>query len=178
VLSSQVLFDVVRQAGGRPVMWRSGYARIRAKMQAENALLGGESSGHMFFADRYFGFDDGIYAAGRVAELLSLTRETLSAQMAALPQMFVTPEYRPYCPDARKQSVIEAVRREFEARYPIVDVDGVRVLFEDGWGLLRASGTEEVLSLRFEARTEEAILSYREQMIAAVRRAYPELGDL
>ena len=175
VLSSQTLFDVVEQAGGRPIMWKSGYARVRAKMRAENALLGGESSGHMFFADRYFGFDDGIYAAGRVAERLALTDAPLSAQIAALPSMCLTPEYRPHCPDAMKAPVIEAVKQAFAGRYPIVDVDGIRILFEEGWGLLRASGTEEALSLRFEARTEAAAHDYRRQVFEALRRAYPEV---
>ncbi|MBN1283838.1 MAG: phosphomannomutase/phosphoglucomutase [Anaerolineae bacterium] len=178
VLSSQVLFDVVRSAGGRPVMWQSGYARVRAKMRAEAALLGGESSGHMFFGDRYFGFDDGIYAAGRVAEMLSLTGGALSEQIAALPQMYLTPEYRPYCPDAKKAPIIAAVKEAFAAKYPVVDVDGVRVLFEDGWGLLRASGTEEVLSLRFEAYSEAAAHSYKAQVVEALRRVYPELEEL
>jgi phosphomannomutase/phosphoglucomutase len=178
VLSSQVLFDVVRDAGGRPVMWQSGYARVRAKMREEGAILGGESSGHMFFADRYYGFDDGIYAAGRVAEQLASSDEPLSAQIAALPQMYLTPEDRPYCPDEKKAPIIEAVKKEFAAKYPIVDVDGVRVLFEQGWGLLRASGTEEVLSLRFEAYTEEAALDYKAQIVEALRRVYPELEKL
>ena len=177
VLSSQALFDAVQRAGGRPIMWASGYARVRAKMRDENAILGGETSGHMFFADRYVGFDDGIYAAGRVVEMLSLTDEPLSAQIAALPRMYATPEYRPYCPDGKKAAVIETVRKAFAGLYPIVDVDGVRVVFEDGWGLLRASGTEEALSLRFEGRTEEAAHSYRDRMLKALRDAYPELEE-
>lgn len=178
VLSSQVVFDVVREAGGRPVMWKSGYARVRAKMREEGAIVGGESSGHMFFNDRYMGFDDGIYAAGRIAEMLALSKGPLSEQIASLPQMYLTPEYRPYCPDERKAPIIATVKESFSAKYPVVDVDGVRVLFEEGWGLLRPSGTEEVLSLRFEAHSEQAAQAYKAQMIEALRKAYPELEEI
>lgn len=176
VLSSQVVFDVVEQHGGRAVLWQSGHARIKSKMQAESAIIGGESSGHLFFGDRYFGFDDGIYSAGRVLELLAEREEPLSQQLAALPQMFTTPEYRPHCPDDQKAAVIEGVKARL-GDVPMVDVDGLRVLFPNGWGLLRPSGTEPVLSLRFEAHTEADAWAYKNQMVGLLKAVYPELED-
>jgi phosphomannomutase/phosphoglucomutase len=174
VLSSQVVFDVVQQAGGRAILWQSGHARVKAKMQAEGALLGGESSGHMFFADRYYGFDDGVYAAGRIVELLSERAESFSVLIGALPQMFTTPEYRPYCPDDKKARVIAGVKALL-GDAPVVDVDGLRVLFPAGWGLLRPSGTEPVLSLRFEAHTEADAWQYKARIAELLRRVYPEV---
>lgn len=176
VLSSQVVFDVVKNNGGTPILWASGHARVKSKMQAESALLGGESSGHMFFADRYFGYDDGIYSAGRVAELLSQRHTQLSAELANLPQMFTTPEYRPHCPDEMKTPIIDGVKALL-GDLPLVDVDGLRVLFPNGWGLLRASGTEPVLSLRFEAHTEADAWDYKAQIVALLKQVYPAIED-
>lgn len=176
VLSSQVVFDVVEQHGGRPILWQSGHARIKSKMQAESAILGGESSGHMFFGDRYYGFDDGVYAAGRVVELLAQGEKSLSEHIAALPQMFTTPEYRPHCPEEMKSTVINGVKEKL-GDVKIVDVDGLRVLFPEGWGLLRPSGTEPVLSLRFEARTESDAWSYKDQIVGLLKQVYPEIED-
>lgn len=176
VLSSQVVFDVVEHHGGRAVLWQSGHARVKSKMQAESAILGGESSGHMFFGDRYFGFDDGVYAAGRVVELLAEGEEPLSQQLAALPQMFTTPEYRPHCPEEQKALIIEGVKAQL-GEVPLVDVDGLRVLFPNGWGLLRPSGTEPVLSLRFEARTEADAWEYKNHLVGLLKAVYPEIED-
>ena len=174
VLSSQVLFDTVEAYGGEPLIWASGHARIKAKMQAEGAVFGGESSGHMFFADRYAGFDDGIYAAGRVVELLASGAQPLSAHLARLPHMYTTPEYRPHCPDEKKRPILNMLRRKLRHE-KIVDVDGLRVLFPNGWGLVRASGTEPVLSLRFEAYTEADALAYKKRLVELLRDLYPEL---
>lgn len=176
VLSSQVVFETVEQFGGEAVMWASGHARIKAKMQEIGALFGGESSGHMFFADRYPGFDDGIYAAGRIVELLAESNVSLSEHIAALPQYFTTPEYRPHCPEEKKQSVIDGVKARLNGEN-FVDVDGLRVIFSDGWGLLRPSGTEPVLSLRFEAKDEATALRYKERIAGLVREVYPEVED-
>lgn len=176
VLSSQVVFDVVEAHGGKPLLWASGHARVKAKMQAEAAILGGESSGHMFFGDRYFGFDDGIYAAGRVAELLAERGQPLSTEIAALPPMFTTPEYRPNCPEEKKAEVIAGVR-DLLGEVPFVDVDGLRVLFDEGWGLLRPSGTEPVLSLRFEASTEAAAWQYKDHIVGLLKQVYPAIED-
>lgn len=176
VLSSQVVFDVVQQHGGKPILWASGHARVKAKIQAEGAILGGESSGHMFFGDRYLGYDDGVYAAGRVVELLAERGESLSAELAKLPQMFTTPEYRPHCPDEMKQTIISGVKNLL-GDVPMVDVDGLRVLFPNGWGLLRPSGTEPVLSLRFEARSEADAWDYKEKIVGFLKQVYPEVED-
>ncbi len=177
VLSSQVLFDEVARAGGRPIIWISGHSLVKAKMEEEGALLGGEMSGHIFLADGYYGFDDGIFVAGRIVQIVAAQEETLSALMATVPTLWATPEYRPYCPDERKADVIAAVRAALQGRYPINDVDGVRITFERGWGLLRASNTEPVLSLRFEGQTEADALEYKRIVGEALRAAYPEVGE-
>ncbi|MBI5929422.1 MAG: phosphomannomutase/phosphoglucomutase [Chloroflexi bacterium] len=176
VLSSQVVFDAVRNAGGHPILWQSGHARVKAKMQAEGAILGGESSGHMFFADRFYGFDDGIYAGGRIVELLAEQNRPLSEIMAALPHYFTTPEYRPHCPDEQKTTVIDGVKAHL-GDLPCVDVDGIRVLYPNGWGLLRASGTEPVLSLRFEARAEADAWAYKNHLVGLLKQVYPQVED-
>ena len=133
-------------------------------MKEENALLAGEMSGHLFFADRYFGFDDAIYASLRLLEILSKTGRRLSDLLADVPKTFVTPEIRIDCPDDRKFQIVEAVKERFRKDYPIIDVDGVRIPFADGWGLIRSSNTQPVLVLRFEAETE-ARLAYIRNLI-------------
>ena len=122
-------------------------------MKEEKALLGGEMSGHMFFADRYFGYDDAVYASCRLLEILSREKKSLPELLRDVPQTFFTPEIRVDCPDEQKFSLVERVRESFRREYPIADVDGVRILFPDGWGLVRASNTQPVLVLRFEAET-------------------------
>lgn len=173
VKCSQRLFDDIAQQGGKPIMWKAGHSLLKAKMRETGALLGGEMSGHMFFADRYFGYDDAIYASCRVLEILGKTGKELSKLLADLPPSFTTPEIRVDCPDALKFRVAEKVRDHFRGRYEIVDVDGVRVKFDDGWGLVRASNTQPVLVLRFEATTKEKLTEYKELMegvVAQVRR--------
>ena len=163
VLSSQVVADEVRRHGGTPIMWKSGHAFIKDKLHQEGALLAGESSGHIMFADDYFGYDDGIYASCRLLELLSRSDRPLSQLLGSLPHMFTSPEARPGCPDDKKFQVVEDVKVAFQqAGYPLTTVDGVRIQFPRGWGLVRASQTEPVLSLRFEAMTESDLVSYRE----------------
>ena len=177
VLCSQVLFDEVRRAGGVPLIWASGHSLVKAKMAEVGALLGGEMSGHIFIRDGFYGFDDGVYVAGRVVQLLTEGDAPLSARMAEIPTLYATPEYRPHCPDARKAEVIAAVRDTLAAQYPIDDVDGVRVVFPRGWGLLRASNTEPVLSLRFEGVSEADALEYKRIFRDALRAAYPQVTD-
>ena len=130
-------------------------------MKEEKALLGGEMSGHIFFADRYFGFDDAIYASCRLLEILSRTDKAIPELLGDLPKTFSTPEIRVPCPDEEKFALVEKVKDSFRREYPIVDVDGVRVLFSDGWGLVRASNTQPVIVLRFEARTQERLQEIR-----------------
>jgi len=130
-------------------------------MKEEKALLAGEMSGHIFFADRYFGYDDAIYASARLLEILSLTGQKLSQLLSDVPHTFNTPEIRVDCPDDVKFQVVEKVKNYFSEDYDIIDIDGVRVQFEDGWGLVRASNTQPVLVLRFESKTEESLRSIR-----------------
>jgi phosphomannomutase/phosphoglucomutase len=177
VLSTQVLFDEVAKAGGRPLIWISGHSMIKAKMAQEGALLGGEMSGHIFIADDYYGFDDGIFVAGRIVQILTQQNQPLSALMATVPALAATPEYRPHCPDDQKAPVIRAVYEALKDQYPINDVDGVRITFERGWGLLRASNTEPALSLRFEGQTEADALAYKQIVRAALVRAYPGVQE-
>lgn len=180
VLTSQTVFDAVEQAGGRPVLWASGHALVKEKMRAERALLGGEASGHIFLAEDYYGFDDAYLAAGRLVRLLAALDQPLSARVAALPAYFSTPEYRPHCADEAKARVIAGVCAELEADVDvrnIIDVDGVRIQYAHGWGLLRASNTEPVLSLRFEADTEVHALALRDRFFSALA-AYPEVESI
>ena len=177
VLSSQVLFDAVADAGGQPVMWASGHSLVKTKMHEIGALLGGEMSGHIFLAEDYYGFDDAFLAAGRLLQLVAGSDQPLSALDASLPRLYSTPEYRPRCPDADKDDVIAGVRAALAGQGEVVDVDGLRIQFARGWGLLRASNTEPVLSLRFEGATEADALAYRD-LFAQALRAFPQVGAL
>jgi phosphomannomutase/phosphoglucomutase len=161
VKCSQNLYDTIAKHGGRGIMWRAGHSLLKSKMKEEKALLGGEMSGHIFFADRYFGYDDAIYASCRLLEILSQSQKTIPELLSDVPKTFTTPEIRINCPDDRKFPLVERVRESFRKEYPIVDVDGVRVLFPDGWGLVRASNTQPVLVLRFEARSAERLQEIR-----------------
>ena len=173
VKCSQRLFDDIAQKGGVPIMWKAGHSLLKAKMRETGALLGGEMSGHMFFADRYFGYDDAIYASCRVLEILGKTGREITDLLADLPPSCTTPEIRVDCPDELKFRIAEQVRDHFRGQYEIVDVDGVRVKFADGWGLVRASNTQPVLVLRFEAQTLEKLAEYRalvEGVVEEVKR--------
>jgi phosphomannomutase/phosphoglucomutase len=177
VLSSQVLFDEIEKAGGKPVMWISGHSLIKAKMHELGALLGGEMSGHIFLGEDYFGFDDGYMAAGRILQLLAASDQPLSALDASIPTLYSTPEYRPHCPDDAKQTVIQAVKANLGDKGDVNDVDGVRIKFERGWGIIRASNTEPVLSLRFEGETEADALAYRDLFVEVLWR-YPQVESI
>ncbi|MGH7961081.1 MAG: phosphomannomutase/phosphoglucomutase [Candidatus Binatia bacterium] len=177
VKCSQRLFDDIAQQGGKPIMWKAGHSLLKAKMRETGAVLGGEMSGHMFFADRYFGYDDAIYASCRVLDILGKTGKELSELLADLPPSCTTPEIRVDCPDAIKFRVAEKVRDHFRSHYEIVDVDGVRVKFSDGWGLVRASNTQPILVLRFEATTEEKLAEYRALVEGVVTKVRQELED-
>lgn len=161
VKCSQRLFDQIRLHGGVPIMWKAGHSLLKAKMKETHALLAGEMSGHMFFADRYFGYDDAIYASVRLLELVARAGRPLSALLTDLDKTVSTPEIRVECPDEEKFAVTEEAKQYFRQRYPIIDVDGVRIQFPEGWGLIRASNTQPALVLRFEAETEEKLNEYR-----------------
>ncbi|MGQ9646181.1 MAG: phosphomannomutase/phosphoglucomutase [Thermodesulfobacteriota bacterium] len=171
VKCSQNLFTDIEKQGGRAIMWKTGHSLIKEKMQKEKAALGGEMSGHIFFADRYFGYDDAIYASCRLIELLSKTDKKLSQLLQDVPKTFITPEIRVDCADEIKFKVVEKVREELRKRFSIVDVDGVRVQFGDGWGLVRASNTQPVLVLRFEALTEKRLQEIKNLIEGKVEEA-------
>jgi len=147
-------------------------------MKEEKAVLGGEMSGHIFFADRYFGYDDAIYASCRLIELLSKTEKKLSQLLDDVPKTFITPEIRVDCPEEIKFKVVEMVKEELRKDYPIIDVDGVRVQFEDGWGLVRASNTQPALVLRFEALTEKRLQEIKKLVEDKVKSAVTSLTKL
>jgi len=177
VKCSQNLFNDIEKHGGKAIMWRTGHSLIKEKMKEEKAALGGEMSGHIFFADRYFGYDDAIYASCRLIELLSKTDRKLSQLLSDVPKTFITPEIRVDCPDEIKFKVVEKVKEELRKDYPIIDVDGVRVKFEDGWGLVRASNTQPALVLRFEALTEKRVQEIKKLVEDKVKVAIEELRD-
>jgi len=171
VKCSMTLYDDIARNGGRPIMWKAGHSLIKAKMKEEKALLAGEMSGHIFFAHRWFGFDDGIYSSARLVELLSQTDRPLSALLADVPRTASTPELRVDCPEDKKFEVVRRAQAFFSSRYDAVTVDGVRVVFPDGWGLVRASNTQPLLVLRFEAKTKERL----EEIQALVRGKVDEI---
>ena len=188
VKSSQSLYDDIAKQGGRPIMWKTGHSLIKAKMKSEQAVLAGEMSGHMFFADRYFGYDDAIYASCRLVEILAKTTRPLSALVADLPKTSVTPEIRVDVSDAIKFELVRHVQDRLadcaktrEELGPaklvvreVVTIDGVRAIFDEGWGLIRASNTQPALVLRFEATSPERLAAIRaviESELAAAKQA-------
>jgi phosphomannomutase/phosphoglucomutase len=161
VKCSQVLYDDIRKNGGVPIMWKAGHSLIKGKMKEEGALLAGEMSGHLFFAERYFGYDDAIYAGARLLEILTNEKRELEELLAGVPDLVSTPEIRMDCADDRKFQIVAELASEFKKEYQVIDVDGARVVFDGGWGLVRASNTQPVLVLRFEARDQETLQKIR-----------------
>jgi len=175
VKCSQNLFIDIEKHGGKAIMWKTGHSLIKEKMKEEKAVLGGEMSGHIFFADRYFGYDDAIYASCRLIELLSKTDKKLSQLLEDVPKTFITPEIRIDCPDEIKFKVVEKVKEDLRKDYTIIDIDGVRVKFNDGWGLVRASNTQPALILRFEALTEKRLQEIKKLVEDKVQSAVTRL---
>jgi phosphomannomutase/phosphoglucomutase len=172
VKCSQVLYDDIAKHGGRPILWKTGHSLIKRKMKEEGALLAGEMSGHVFFADRFFGFDDAVYASLRLLEILARTGLRVDELLADLPVTFSTPEIRVDCPDATKFDVVARVLAQYRPTHRVIDVDGARVVFPDGaWGLVRASNTQPVLVLRFEAGSAERLAEVRAEVESVVARA-------
>ncbi|RMG39821.1 MAG: phosphomannomutase/phosphoglucomutase [Candidatus Dadabacteria bacterium] len=161
VKCSSRLFDDIAAKGGTAVMWKTGHSLIKNRLKEIGAELGGEMSGHIFFKHRFFGFDDALYCSCRLTEILSNTTKPLSALLADLPEMVATPEIRIECPEELKFKIADAAKQAFP-EYETNDIDGVRIRFEKGWGLVRASNTQPVLVLRFEAENEELLEKYRE----------------
>jgi phosphomannomutase/phosphoglucomutase len=176
VKCSQTLYDDIAKHGGRPIMWKTGHSLIKTKMKEEGALLAGEMSGHMFFADRYFGFDDALYAALRLIELLTREGRTMGELLADVPQTFATEEIRVHCPDGDKFRVVEHVRAHYRnTGRPVIDIDGARIDFgtpsAPAWGLVRASNTGAILVLRFEAGSVAMRDALRAEVEAVVQSA-------
>lgn len=170
VKSSKTLYDDIEKHGGRAIMWRTGHSLIKKKMKEEKAELAGEMSGHVFFSDRYFGYDDAVYASCRLLEILSATGKKVSELLSDVPRTFSTPEIRIDCPDDKKFKVVKMITEFFREKYNIVDIDGVRVLFDDGWGLVRASNTQPALVIRFEADSQERLEEIRDLVESALEK--------
>ncbi|MCY1081995.1 phosphomannomutase/phosphoglucomutase [Archangium lansingense] len=177
VKCSYTLYDDIAKHGGKPVMWKAGHSLIKAKMKEEQAELAGEMSGHIFFKNRYFGFDDAIYSSARLLEILTHEKAKLSELLADVPKTFASPELRV---DTVEEKKFELVKRATEtlrkAGHSLVDVDGVRVTFPDGWGLIRASNTQPILVLRFEAKTAERLEEIRQLIEGTVEKMKREVG--
>lgn len=175
VKCSQGLVEDVKAHGGVPIMSPTGHSLIEALMEKENALVTGEMSGHLFFTDEYFGYDDAIYASARLLRLLSKTEKTIRQMLDTAPKYFSTPEMRVYCPDNIKFEIVKELVKLFKSRYEVIDIDGARVVFEDGWGLVRASNTQPALVLRFEAKTPERLKEI-ENLFRKELGKFPEIG--
>jgi phosphomannomutase / phosphoglucomutase len=169
VKCSQTLFDDIKAHGGHAVMWKAGHSLIKAKMKETGAALAGEMSGHIFFADRFYGFDDATYAGARLLEILSKTDKPLSALLADLPKTFSTPEIRVDCPDDMKFDVVAKMAEHFLRDHEVITIDGARILFDHGWGLVRASNTQAILVLRFEADSQAALYEIRTTVEAKLK---------
>jgi phosphomannomutase/phosphoglucomutase len=169
VKCTQVLFDEIEKLGGKSIMSKAGHSIIKAKMRETNAVLAGEMSGHIFFADKFYGFDDAAYAGARVLEILSKTDKKLSEIFAEFPQTVSTPEIRFECAEEKKAVVLEKIIEEFSKTNEVITIDGARINFENGWGLVRSSNTQALLILRFEADTPENLQNIREMVENKVR---------
>lgn len=170
VKCSEGLVEFIRANGGVPLMYKTGHSLIKAKMKEENSPLAGEMSGHIFIADDYYGYDDAIYAALRLLEILSEANKPFSKLAAEIPRYFSTPEIRVPCPDDKKFQVTKNIRDYFATKYKVIDIDGVRVGFADGWGLVRASNTQPVLVMRFEAKSEKRLREIQGEFEVALKR--------
>ncbi|MBV9295423.1 MAG: phosphomannomutase/phosphoglucomutase, partial [Acidobacteriaceae bacterium] len=176
VKCSQVMYDKLKELGGNPIMYKTGHSLIKDKMKREHAELAGEMSGHMFFADRYYGYDDAIYAACRLLEIVAESGKPLSFQLEGIPKLVSTPELRIDCPDDMKFKLVSKVAQIVRKHHHVVDVDGVRVPFEEGWGLVRASNTQPILVMRFEAKTKELLEKYQGEIERIVDQAKKEIA--
>jgi phosphomannomutase/phosphoglucomutase len=164
VKCSELLPKALRAAGARPEMWKTGHSLIEARMKETGSPLAGEMSGHIFFGGDWYGFDDALFAAARLLEIVSRGPPGVARLLADLPETFATPEIRIECADEVKFGVVERAAAYFASRYEVNTIDGVRIAFPDGWGLLRASNTQPVLVMRFEATSAEARDRYRAEV--------------
>jgi phosphomannomutase/phosphoglucomutase len=182
VKCSQTLYDDIAKHGGKPVIWKTGHSLIKTKMKETGALLAGEMSGHLFFADRYFGYDDAIYGALRLLEIIAESPKSLGEMLADVPKTFTTPELRADCPDAIKFQVVAAVTTRYKEKgNPVLDIDGARITFPGAgsapkWGLVRASNTGPVLVMRFEAGTEAELDAIKREVEGVVAEERTKLA--
>ena len=177
VKCSQNLGNDIKKHGGIPIMWAAGHSLIKDKMLKENAEFGGEMSGHIFFKDGYFGFDDAIYASLRLLLILSNTNQKITEMLSDVPKTFTTPEIRVDCPDEEKFEIVKNITADFKKEYDVIDIDGARVIFNGGWGLIRASNTQPVLVVRFEAETEEKLEDFKKILYQRLNK-FPALKSL
>jgi len=175
VKCSMVMYDDIRNHGGNAIMWKTGHSLIKQKMKEENAELAGEMSGHMFFKDRYLGFDDALYATCRLLEIMADTGVGVDELIEDLPKTFTTPEIRVDCPDEIKFNVVDKIVALFKAKQDVIDIDGLRALYDDGWGLVRASNTQPALVLRFEALSEKRLDVIRNEIETALNIIIKEI---
>ncbi len=188
VKCSQNMFDDIAKHGGRPIMWKTGHSLVKDKMRRERAVLAGEFSGHIFIADDYYGYDDAVYATCRLVEIMKHTGRGIRELLADVPETVSTPEIRVECSDERKQAIVETLVRackyyESSGKGPVLikklyDIDGARVIFEKGWGLVRSSNTQPVIVMRFEAEDEESLAVYRKFLEETLRRLETEGNDV
>jgi phosphomannomutase/phosphoglucomutase len=171
VKSSHRLYNDIQKHGGNGLMWKTGHSLIKSKMKETGAKLAGEMSGHIFFADRFFGFDDAIYAGARFLEILSESKGKASDLLAGLPKSVNTPEIRVDCADSEKFAIIEKIRAAFHGKFKTNEIDGVRVEFGDAWGLVRASNTQPVIVMRFEAENPSRLQEIRNIIETEARKA-------
>ena len=175
VKCSMVMYDDIRKHGGTAIMWKTGHSLIKKKMKEEKAALAGEMSGHMFFKDRYLGFDDALYATCRLLEIMADTGLGVDELIRDLPKTFTTPELRVDCPDHIKFEVVAKIVKEFKAKQEVIDIDGLRAVYKDGWGLVRASNTQPALVLRFEALSEKRLVEIRNEIETALAAIIKEI---
>ena len=164
VKCSQALPQAIEAAGGQPIMWKTGHSLIKERMKQLKAPLAGEMSGHMFFTEGFYGHDDALYGAARLLRIVAAAGKSVEEMLSDVPRFVSTPEIRVDCPDELKFAVVDRAVQHFRARYDVIDVDGVRVLFGDGWGLIRASNTQPVLVTRYEARSPERLAVIQREM--------------
>ena len=170
VKCSQAMYDDIEAHGGRGLLWKTGHSLIKTKMKEEQAMLAGEMSGHIFFADRYYGFDDAIYATLRILEIVSHSNVPLHEMLSDVPETFATPEIRVECDDAHKFGLVQQIIDHYRPTHALVDIDGARIQFDGGWALVRASNTQPVLVLRFEADSEQQLESIRSEVSSVLER--------
>ncbi len=175
VKCSMVMYDDIKKHGGNAIMWKTGHSLIKKKMKEENAALAGEMSGHMFFKDRYLGFDDALYATCRLLEIMADTGLGVDELIQDLPKTFTTPELRVECPDEIKFKAVDKIVAHFKAKQNIIDIDGLRALYDDGWGLVRASNTQPALVLRFEALSEKRLHEIQNEIESVLKEIIKEL---